>query len=515
MQGVGAEATIPGSWSFGAGALRLEAVSPSGSWAAYCTSRDPSQSPTLDARGSALGALDVYLATPRGERGIDALLAVDPSGRFVVTLEPGGGPSAESTPVLVDTATDRRFSLTQLSPDLRSDGLSEHRSFAFSRSGAELFVLQKEGQGVLLSLTVNDNPLAHVTNVTLSSDAAYRVEASADSFVILTVPAARAPAKWPSAQTKNAPLRCQSRALSAYAALSGPLPDPSIGYLLVSPKEPRATALRAAPAPGFVQGFQGGWVRRTEQGELLLVSNGQQKRIASSRCGARILEADEKSGWFLIACEEYRPVKPAPAKVKPGRKPPAPKLRFPLYLARPGGLRDLELETMRTGVDAPSRSAPRIVALHVDGRPVLVDLERGTKQDLGASQRILTTFGQRALVRDGERLSLEGGGEPLRLEARAPALSRLLLGPNSATFDELLIHATTQSVESRALSAAPLALTASHVFVPQKAETDGAWAKGPVVIQPLDSASVVRAPRPADVDLEEELDRPEADIGRP
>lgn len=500
----------PAGWSFGVGALRLEAASPTGSWFAYCTAPKPSDAPTLDARGSAVGPLRVVLATARGERDIGALLASDPAGRWLVALEPGEGQGAANVPLLVDTATDRRFPLTSLSPDLRSDGLPEHRSFAFSRSGTELFLLDGEGRGVLLTLS-DGEPLSSARRVSLPGDAPYRVESSADSFVILTVPAGRAPAKWPSAQAKEPPLRCRSRGLSAYSALSGPLPDPNVRYLLLGPNDRKVTSLSAVAAPGYVQGFRGGWVRRTDAGELLLVANGQQKRIASSRCGARILEADERTGWFLIACEEYRPVKPAPVKVKPGRRPPPPKLRFPLYLARPGGLRDLELETMRTGTDVPSRSVERYVALHVDGRPVLVDLEQGTPRLLDASQRVLTTTASGALLRDGEGLSFVGQAGSRTLAERAPALSRLQLARAFVAFDALVLQLTADGVTSSHLAAPPLHLTPTgHALVPKKAETESAWAVGPVSIQVLAEGEPGAPLRLHDLDGE--LDRLEADI---
>src|SRR5690606_40715331 len=52
--------------------------------------------------------------------------------------------------------------------------------------------------------------------------------------------------------------------------------------------------LATRPAPGFLMGFGNGWVRRSDEGRLLLVSGTSQKQIASSRCGARILQ-DRKS----------------------------------------------------------------------------------------------------------------------------------------------------------------------------------------------------------------------------
>lgn len=500
----------PGSWSFGTGPLRLEAASASGSWIAYCTAPVESDAPTLDARGNAVGPLRLVLATPRGERSIEALLASDPSGRWLVTLEASEAQPAPGAPVLVDSRTERRFSLAGLLPDLRSDGLPEHRSFAFSRSGTELFVLDTEGRGTLLNLA-EDDPLAHSTRVTLPGDVPYRVESSADSFVILTVPAARTPAKWPSALTKSPSLRCRSRTLGAYAALSGPLPDPNIGFSLLGPREQRTTPLTAVAVPGFVQGFQGGWVRRTQEGELLLVSNGQQKRIASARCGARIIEADERSGWFLIACEEYRPVKPPPVKVKVARRPPPPKLRFPLYLARPGGLRDLELETMRTGTDTPSRSVERYAALHVDGRPVLVDFERGTKRLLAPTDRVLLAAESGALVRSGESLTFVGEAGSHALAERAPALSRVQLGASFVVFDAVAIQLAGGGISSSHLAASPLLVTGSgHALVPQKSETDGAWAVGPVAVQPITDGVAARATSLRNLD--EELARSEADV---
>src|SRR5690606_30418557 len=118
-----------------------------------------------------------------------------------------------------------------------------------------------------------------------------------------------------------------------YERVSAYRPDPLLRHTWArAPSgDARQSTISTAEAPGFVAPFDSGWVRREDDGRLLLVRGRVQEQIASSRCGGRILGADENAGLFLVSCEDYSPVPP-----KPPPKKEKPKYRFDLYLLRPG-----------------------------------------------------------------------------------------------------------------------------------------------------------------------------------
>src|SRR5690606_25071814 len=115
-----------------------------------------------------------------------------------------------------------------------------------------------------------------------------------------------------------------------------------------------------------------------------------------SRCGARILHADVGTGLFLASCEEYRP-SPDP-ELERRKKKAKPKYRFDLYLLRPGLVRDLDRDMMRTGVDVGPSSRTTLIPLRPGAEPALVDFQKKRLIPLESGEAVLATSARGALL---------------------------------------------------------------------------------------------------------------------
>jgi hypothetical protein len=482
----------------------LEAMSPSGSYFAYCqpaglSGRTPADM-ALDDRGNPGSPVQLTLAIGTERIDIDELLAVDPQGRFVVTLEDGA-------PLLRDTSLHKAFPLTALGIDLARDALPDHRSMAFSLDGTELALLTTLGGAdpkvQILNLTAPD-PLAAVRSVPLGPVRVWRVTAEADLFVVTSVTTSTAAGSkgpgWPVRSWSEPTLRCARSTYDAFTRVSGPLRDPTLTHTLV-----RRSQTSAEPAPGFVMATNGSWVRREDDGRLLLVQGKQQRQLASASCGGRILGADPRTGWFLISCEEYRPIKGEAPKPSPKKKPPPPKTRFPVYLLKPGVVRDVDLEIMRFGVDVPPVPGQRFTAVRSEAGLLLVDFAKGRAELLGTGDRLLLTTGTDVLLAssgkivrwaDGKRQELGpmGALTPIVASAAGGAgPSALAVGPVlyvQRTYESGAAGAApTGAWESKTLARTPLALGAGFALVPAAEGTVSRWARGPVGVVLVDPAT--------------------------
>lgn len=462
-----------------AAGFALEAMSPTGSYFAYCqparTAQPGTWDVTLDERGRPKTELRLTLAVGTERFDVDELLAKGPMGRFVVTLEGGA-------PWLRDTSLHKAFALGSLNIDLSHDALPDHRSVAFSTDGSELALLTQVGGADpvlnVLDLTAPD-PLAAVRTVPLGHVSVWRVAAEGEVFVISTVTSSGKGPSWPVRSSNARALRCTQSTFDAFTRTSGPLRDPSIAHALL-----RRGQTTVDPAPGFVMAVGSGWVRREDDGRLLVVQGKQQRQLASSRCGGRILGVEPKSEWFLVACEEYRPVKGEAPKPSSKKKPPPAKTRFPVYLLKPGVVRDLDLEIMRSGVDVPPITGARFVTVRADAALLLVDLQKGRAELLETADRILLTTATDVLLTRGGRLVrwVDGKREELGpLGGLAPIVTS---EAGALAVGTTMYVQSPGAWETKTLERPPLAIGPGFALVPAAEGSVSRWARGPVSVVP-------------------------------
>lgn len=447
-----------------------------GSWVVFCEPEASTQERpldmTVDFRGLPRSPVRLTLGVAGGRLPVDELLRFDPVGRHLVLRE---GPVT----ILRDTQRDRAFDLAALNPDLERDGLREHRSFAFSESGRWLALLTRKGEeqgAVLLDLELDD-PIGSARPVDLQGNRVWRVRADGEVFAFLTL---REGGAFPASGRERPVHRCAHRGYDGYPRISGPGRDRDVDALVLLPEDLSShRPLATRPAPGFLMGFGNGWVRRSDEGRLLLVSGTSQKQIASSRCGARILHADVGTGLFLASCEEYRP-SPDP-ELERRKKKAKPKYRFDLYLLRPGLVRDLDRDMMRTGVDVGPSSRTTLIPLRPGAEPALVDFQKKRLIPLESGEAVLATSARGALLRRGSELFLFDGAARRPLPHKAPPLTPLMPRGSVVAVGRTVFQLTDASIVSWELPAPPLALTdRGMALIPREAEASSRWARGPL-----------------------------------
>ena len=472
------------------GGFALEAVSSTGKWIAYCqpvgTTAQAPRELRVDERGNPSIPVDLALDVGGARHPIEELLASDLQGRFLVTLEDG-------VPTLRDAVLGRAYSLGSRAIDLARDALPDHRSVAFSSDGTELALLTNGTEAALSILDLSaPDPTATVRTVPLAGARVWRIAAEGSTFVLTSAtPTAKGPG-WPVRSWSEPSLRCTQGTFDAFTRLSGPLRDPTLSTALV----PHGRAL-PEPAPGFVMAVGSGWVRRDDDGRLLVVQGKQQRQLASARCGGRILGADAPTGWFLVACEGYRPVKQPDPKPSSKKRPPPPKVRFPLYLLKPGVVRDLDLELMRVGVDIPPIPGQRFLAVRAEPGLLLVDFGKGRAELLPSADRVLLTTETDVLLSSGGRLMRWSGGQRTEV-GRIRELDVVLTGTESLAVGSTVYSRGATGFQATALPRAPIALTGGFALVPAKEATVSRWATGPVELIRLTAAEALPEEKPVD-----------------
>lgn len=486
-----------------AGAIGLEAMAPDGRWVAYCqpttdTNGDGELAVSTDARGALVGDLpDVHLSLGGEVTRIDELLGHDDSGRWLVIRD-------DDKPWLIDSRSGERTDLSPLAPDLRSDELFElaHRSFAFDAQGTRLLVLSHPGkhryEAHLLTLPSRSDARLDLTKarkIQLPPGEVWRAELAPDgSWLVLHALLKHADRptnlQWP-APPRTEPLRrCHGafKHAGAWAQRGG-----QITALLASTRDPNPR-----PTPGFVMPVGDGWLRRERNGRLMLVRGSTQKQVASERCGARVLHGDPTRELFLISCEHYAL---DPPKTE-GRKKAPPKYRFELYLVAPGFVGDLQADVAATRLDRPPKGSPRLVPLRPGARSVLVDMDRRRAIDLRSDDRIVSTYGPRALVRRGRGLFVYDAerDRELPIEGSIEAFPEIRGQGRYVYVEPVLVDLA----EARAVlrhDTPPLAVSDDgRLLAPTRAADGESWAQGPLrwIAAPATSSDAPGATHSAD-----------------
>lgn len=457
-----------GSWTIGeVGPYRLEALGPRGAWVALCAASGDNLSLRLfAAESTAAVQLGLAGAIPRK---IDRLLAWSGDGRYLVTLE-------GSRLWLLDLNLGAEFDLSSFAPDRTTDREPDHRSLSFSADGQELALLTASGSIQIITLPITSAAPRSLTPLR----APWRIRHSGGFLVSESGPSG----SWPVPKTKFPPLRCESSplALRAYARAS----EPSAAFFRQTELARRGTTV-FEEAPGFVMTLGENWVRREEDGRLLLVQGRTQKQLTSARCGARVRYADALRELLVVACEKYRP-RPDPAEKK--AKPKKPEFSFPLFLISRSSVRELGIEDARAGFDigpletGPRTRTPELLPLTSGGQTFLVDLSARMARPLLPGERVLAVFDRTALVQKGQIIAPVAFGQgsarhdqsalPLETAPFAPILSA---GPY-VSLGRLILHPTE---EPRTLYVDPIALSPDGAAL-EPAARSGSWFEGPFVI---------------------------------
>lgn len=505
------------------GPIALEGLGRGGHWVAYCQGasalKDGSQSRgPLQAtpRGDLIDLPSVFLHIGEHEEEITALLASDPSGRYLVIRK-------EDTAFLLDAVTEQRLDLGVLRPDLGADRLPDHRSFTFTGEGLVVLSLavSENGQHLAHHLPLFEEgktleqALAAAEPIELGKAPVWRLIGGQRDVAAVTVPEGSSPKAWPVREAEHPPHRCGNpgRSYPVFERLSAQRPDTALGYIWVSLVQPKSKGRPwvAKEAPGFVFGLGDKWVRREDSGRLVLVQGLVQKQITSARCGGRILRADQETGLFLVACEEYQPVLPS-AESRARKKGP-PKYRFELYLVRPGLVRSLKAEMARTGVDVPGPQDPLLFPIRPGADAGLVDFRSRSLTILAGEVHVLTTTETHALLRRGDRLSLWSAQGETPIQNRVPDLAQVLVEGPAVALDEKMFLLSDE-LKSWALPARPLAISAQgYALIPKKAPLPHHLAEGPLLLLAPPQAAGDTSPRNGPLPRSENAPRKGAPVG--
>lgn len=470
------------------GRIALEGASPSAHWIAYCQSTTDSEAPIANQRTQG-DRSHLFLNLLGQDLAVEAVLRWDPSGQFIVVLIDG-------VAWLVDAVRDARWDLSLFNPDLRFDGIAEHRSFAFT-AGALLILTKSEDAensqlvGIDLSGLEKDHAISSV-NFAVKDQVVYRLEAEDNHVWTVSLPKGSTTRYWPAQFRTKATRRCDAQQkFNAFARLSAFKPDPYIRYSWSY--LPHINASQPLPvftdAPGFVFGFAKGWVRRLDTGRLMFVEGTVQKQITTARCGARVLHADEATGQFLIACEEYEPGA-APSPPPKSQKVSIPKYRFDLYLIKPGRVLSLKVDTARTGVDVRGQQGLRFVPIRPGAQSAVVDLKRAKLFAFDGDAQVLTTGPAGALIRRGNKLSLWHFDQTVEdvLDYQLTNLSSVLVRGSLVAVGARIFD-LRQTFRSWLLPGEPIELTTSgHALIPAWRSGSEQIDQGPYMLLPPEAA---------------------------
>jgi hypothetical protein len=463
--------------AFGAATeLVLEAAAADGSWVAFCqahtdTNGDGSAGLALDARGRLTGDTPslVLARGPHVLRQIDALLAVDPTGRFIVVREQG-------KTWLEDTSGSERKDLDALGADVRSDVLthfahspshpvhlhSAHRSLAFDEAGSRLaFVRKRDASGTVV---VFELATARESTIELGAVDIWRIEwAPANRWLVAHViredSNGNGRLDWPVLEAQKDERPCGARTPTpSYEAWHERGDKPT--FVLIDTLE-----LKAYPVSGFVAPLGEGFIVR-EGGALLYErTDGRRRSLMNAKCGGRPYHVDQERGLMLALCVA-----------------PAPYARTPVVLVSQAEQLELAPTLIPAGPDRWRSRSQRLVPVYPGRDAALVDMDRRTVTALRSEDHVITTQGARALIRRQRSLLIldMDSGTETSLSGAVERVFDVLVQGNAAFVTPLIVDVARGQVVGKS-EQRPLALAADgSVLVAERDASDGELAMGPL-----------------------------------
>ncbi len=356
-------ATVPSGDIGRAGPVRLLAAGASGAWVALC-------------QGEPM-ALSLVLGAGEGEP-IDALLASDPGGRFVVSARAGAVH-------LIDTQA--RSSLELASADVRRarTDFAAHRTLSFDRRGEHLAYLRRSSQESSVVVRRLEDGSERVFPVGLGEVYRLRLGRSA-AFVTLDVIREdtnhNGRLDWPAPEESAADNACAPPRPLRYRTYQGRGDVPSRSILSLADGTLR-------DLPELVTTFADALLVRAPDGRLLLDAKGVRTAFAPAACAGRVLLADEARKLALVACDLPK---------KPGKRE--------VWLFGPNFAKQLGAELQETELDHEGGSDARLAPIYPGAESALVDLQKRELVALPAGSRVLASEGNTAVIWRGDDLLL-------------------------------------------------------------------------------------------------------------
>ena len=443
--------SLPPSVSAGdigvSGTATLLAASASGSWVALCQGEPASASLVL---GSGTG------------EAIDAVLAQEASGRYLVVLQQG-------VARLIDAVTGTRVDLSALGADVRraKQDYGPHRTLSFDAGGKHLAYLRKQGSRA--ELVLRDLASGGEQTFALGAGEVFQLRLSLDARyvtyeVIREDTTHNGKLDWPVPEEA-----IESRACGK----AGAAPRlRSYTYLGRGDATLRAVLSladgKARDLPELVTPLGSRLLVRESDGSLRLDLAGKRTPFAPASCAGRVLLPDAVREQALVTCALPK---------KPGKRE--------VWLFASGYAKNLQSELYETSTDREAVLADRLVPLYPGSEARLVDLERREVRALPTGSRVISTSGNAALLwRGNELFSYDADQDEEQRLAQGVAKNPDVLRAGSAALVSpfVVLDATAPALQSP--TSEPLALSSSgHVLAGQATAVAGATAASASAIQ--------------------------------
>jgi hypothetical protein len=361
----------------------LEAADPAGRWIVVCQARADT-----DGDGRILALFDDHHGAPYGDdvvpylvigggegTAIDTLLGVDPRSRFVV-----GRPKGRVT--LYDTRTGAVTDLTP-KPDAEGETTSVEPWASFDDAGRRLLTarVRVRGKDAVARLVVRDLETDVETSIEPGPGLLVRASLSGDGASILASVVT-------SDTDGDGEIEPPKEHSTFYeGGCGGPAKAGSFLGRSGDRPSPRVLAVDGSlrrDVPGFARFVGRRWVRRLDDGSLVLEGVGEPTTIATAAMKAKVLASDDATATVLFASSVAEEA-------------------VPVFAAGPSGVREVGV---RVRVDARHREARRPPARVTP----IVDSDEGTAFDwskgvpVPARGRFVTSEGPHVLVLRGEGL---------------------------------------------------------------------------------------------------------------
>lgn len=364
--------------------IAVQAVAPDGSWVVACQARaDTNRDGTIGLHWGLHGDLYGDAAVPflivgggEGEA-IDALVASDPSGRYLVTSEGG-------TAVLREPALGHREVLVVADPKAAKHPFGPQRAASFDAAGHLLYLDDEARRPTPVVRTLASGAEVRIDPGPGLVHRAWLDPAGRWAFVSVVAGDSDGDGKLalPARRTTRRSGPCQGPA-AIYSTYGWSGDRPTIRAVRIG----EATV---SDAPGVVGALGDALLRREADGSLVVdPARPRQaaRTLADAPCDARVFGADSVSGNVLLACA--------------GR---ATDGWAPLEIHGPGGEVVLGARTQVDGGVPWTGGDTPMVSASIDGGDGLVDLRSATLRRVALARnccpdRILGWAGERVLLR--------------------------------------------------------------------------------------------------------------------